>query len=457
MNKIKFNVSICELNYIFFIKEEYNDSKLFRYAKAAIKKKGIDLLKICKDKFLDSIDKCPFCDKDSKYEIDFNIDRSNNIINIIGLYLVENKIGWKNYHCKSGRGSCLGSLLNPNSIEYVSKSFKVDVDMANNFILDRNKSPFYKNNHKSEDEYRIFQSRSKESYINKYGDAEGNIKYNSFLNKIREKNNRELLIEKYGIEGYRNICDKKSVCTLSFYISKYGEDLGIIKYQERIEKNKKIREGFIKKYGEEKWNESVDARLYKTSLEYFIQTLGYEKGTKKFDDLRRSYSFTKIDYIEKYGEEMWIRRGSVGKKSYSKESVIFFELFIDSIKKIGIIPDNIKWKDNEFFLWDNEYNRIYFYDLYFEYNDKKIIIEYDNIFWHPKKDVNPLNNGVVLFNDLLSLDEKIEYDERKNNIVIFKGYNLIKVETDQTNLVRDQWKYLPLLEKLINDIKIIVC
>ena len=59
---------------------------------------------------------------------------------------------------------------------------------SNNFILDRNKSPFYKNNHKSEDEYRIFQSRSKESYINKYGDAEGNIKYNSFLNKIREKN-----------------------------------------------------------------------------------------------------------------------------------------------------------------------------------------------------------------------------------------------------------------------------
>ena len=51
----------------------------------------------------------------------------------------------------------------------------------------------------------------------------------------------------------------------------------------------------------------------------------------------------------------------------------------------------------------------------------------------------------------------MQYDERKNNIVIFKGYNLIKVETDQTNLVRDQWKYLPLLEKLINDIKIIVC
>jgi len=72
-------------------------------------------------------------------------------------------------------------------------------------ILSRNKSPFYKKNHQSEDEYKKFQSRSKSSYIEKYGKIEGEIRHKIFLDKVRAKNNREYLIKKHGKDGYKKI------------------------------------------------------------------------------------------------------------------------------------------------------------------------------------------------------------------------------------------------------------
>ena len=48
--------------------------------------------------------------------------------------------------------------MNPNSIEYNVIKFGLSKEEALNLIHERNKSPFYKINHKSEDEYRKFQS-----------------------------------------------------------------------------------------------------------------------------------------------------------------------------------------------------------------------------------------------------------------------------------------------------------
>lgn len=458
MNKIKFKITIKEKSYSFLIKEKYNDDrKIIRYAKAALSKKGISLLETAKNIFLREVDKCPFCLSDSNYELIFKVDMELNSIYVLGVKLVTNSNGWKDYHCKKGRKYCEGSRSNPNSIDFISGSFKVTREEAREFILKRNKSPFYATNHDTEESYFLFQSRSKESHIKKYGVSEGNRRYDSFVCKTREKNNREYLIEKYGTEAYETISKKKSVCTLSFYISKYGEIDGVMKYSERIENNRDVRKKFIEKYGIEKWNESQEKRLKKTSLDYLVQTLGYEEGLKKFTEIRKSYSFTRKDYIEKYGEESLIKSMGNFKPKYSKEAYIFFELLLDELRNSKIFPTDIKWKDSEFFIWDDEYKRIYFYDLYFVLNKRKIIIEYDNVFWHPRGDKNTESNGFTIFGCNITADEKAEYDERKINIAKIKGYCVIKIETDKKNLVRDRWKYDSLIEESINKIKLTIC
>jgi hypothetical protein len=226
------------------------------------------------------------------------------------------------------------------------------------------------------------------------------------------------------------------------------------KYRDHTSKVGVRKNDFIKKYGIEKWNELQKNKLYKKSLEYLIDSLGYEEGLKKFELLRKSYSFTKIDYINKYGIEKYLDKLSSRTRFYSNEAKIFFELLIDLLNQNSIEIRNLKWLDNEFFIWDSEYRRIYFYDFYFETLNKKIIIEYDNLFWHPKKDTeSEFNNAFFIFNSAMSVDEKIEYDERKRNLAIFKEYNFIKVETNLCNLVRDRYKYEPLLKESIENIK----
>jgi hypothetical protein len=204
--KIGYSIFIGDHQFQFFIKENYKeDEKIFRYAKTALGKLKIDFLEICKKNYLKDIKKCPFCKNDSKYILYFKIDREIHTIYVTNVELEQNSVGWKNYHCKLGKKLCTGSLLNPNSVEYISKSFSVSEEKARDYILSRNKSPFYKKNHQSEDEYKKFQSRSKSSYIEKYGKIEGEIRHKIFLDKVRAKNNREYLIKKHGKDGYKKI------------------------------------------------------------------------------------------------------------------------------------------------------------------------------------------------------------------------------------------------------------
>lgn len=458
-DKIGIIVKLGNKEFRVLLSSLYEEKKLIRYVKASLSKSGVDIIKESKEFFLKSIEKCPFCEQDSKYEIEYEI--FSNSIKIIGINLLKNQNGWTNYHCLSGKNYCSGSKLNPNSIEYISKAYRVSPEDSRKFILNRNKSPFYRNNHDSEESYKKFQSRDADYYISRYGEKDGRKKIKEISKNLKNKLNKKHLIEKYGIDWYERMSKKKANCTLSYYINKYGAEEGIIKYNKRIsDLSKNTKENFIKKYGEDKWKKRVEIFNYKNSLEYFINTLGYDKGVKRFEDLRKSYSFTREDYIKKYGEDQWIEKRSKinGKKFYSKEAKRFFEILLEKInEKFGMIS-NLKWLEDEFFIWDNEYRRIYFYDFYFKINDIKIIIEYDNIFWHPRKnkDGSFNKNCYDFFSSILTPEEKMEYDERKINIAKYRGYNIIVIETEKMNLLRDQYKYNSLIEEALTKIEGII-
>jgi hypothetical protein len=457
-DKINFTVILPDKRYNVSLRSIYEEKKLLRYIRSSLSKSGVDILSEAKKFFLDVPQKCPFCGGDSKYYLAYNL--GDDFIEITGVEMKVNEMGWINYHCLSGRSICSGGSLNPNSVEYVSKSYKVSIEDARNYILDRNKSPFYRKNHNSDEEYKKSQSRNIDYYIKKYGDTEGRKRYENFSKTMSEKSRKESIIERHGVEAYKALSQKKANCSLSYYISKYGSDAGLAKYEERIFRlSQNTRDNFIKVYGEDKWNDRIEKIRYKTSMEYFINSLGYEDGMRRFHLLRNSYSFTKKDYIEKYGLDKWLERASKNSgKFYSREAKRFFELLLDRINSEGIHTKNVKWLDKEFFLWDDEFRRIYFYDFYFEICEKKIIIEYDNSFWHPKKnssgDFN--KNYCSIFNDVMTEYEKFEYDERKINFAKYKGYEIFTIESSETNPIRDEYKYDNHLDLALRTIKNII-
>ena len=453
MKKIKYNIKIGFFLSEFSISEIYSDQKIIRYAKTALKKMGIDYNKIIKDELGLDVSKCPFCNSDSDYEIIWNINHSINQVEICNIkYNIAN--GKKNYHCKGGKKNCTGSLLNPNSIEYISRAFKMTKEEANLYLIDRNKSPFYSKNHKDDLSYKNYQKRDLSWYLEKYGE-DGYNKFNIFRNKVSIGNSKNYLIEKYGVKEYEEIAKKKAVCNLNFFIEKYGEELAEEKFNEYKKSLGLTRDQYINKFGEKSWEERRKKVEYKKSLEYFIQNLGYKEGLESFNSLRKSFSFTKDDYINKYGEEKWINRWKkCNRNFYSEESSTFFNLLIRKLEENFIKIENIKYNDNEFFLWDSEYRRIYFYDFYFELNGKKIIIEYDNYFWHPKKgenDKNALDNLNFISN--FTKEGKIEYDERKKMWARYKGYELISLFYNDKNPIKNIKLWDNLFQQTIKEIK----
>jgi len=448
-----YRIKIGDFEETISYREDYEDIKLIRFTKTGLKKKNIDYLKIAEIEFPQEKKYCPFCGNDSAKEIIFNIDRDSKIIYITGIEYIKNSHGMVNLHCKRGKKNCEGSLLNPNSVKYLMAAYNISEDKAKEYLIKRNRSPFYSSNHSSLEEYKKYQSRNKEWYVEKFGE-EGEKKYNAFSQKMKIKSSEKYLIDKHGKEFYDELCKKKAQ-TLPNFIKRYGEEEGGKKWETFKKSVALKKEDFIKKHGEDRWEKSLEKRRFKKTLDYHIETYGLEIGTKKYLDLIASYSFTKEDYIKKYGIEKWNLRLSKLNRSnlYSKEACIFFDLLIDEFKNNDLIPDYIKWKDDEFFLWDNEYRRIYFYDFYFVINGNKFIIEYDNSFWHPKDESvrNFINCGLV---SDVTVEEKIEYDERKANWARSKNIEVIRIYFDSIkNPLRTPSIWKSFLETCVEKVK----
>ena len=81
---------------------------------------------------------------------------------------------------------------------------------------------------------------TKENFIEKYGIESGTLKWNNFC--IRNKGNHTLkrFVELYGDNGIKRFNDLKNYFvysnTLNGFISRYGESVGIEKYENRLTK-----------------------------------------------------------------------------------------------------------------------------------------------------------------------------------------------------------------------------
>lgn len=440
MNKETYILKIKDKTYVTGVKYKDTDTVAFQYVKTYFNRKlGIDLYEECL-KIFNAKEICPFCSKQSAYVINYTID--NFIITINGIALHQFK-GKNSYHCKRGKKSnCSGSFLNPNSIAFISGSLKISKEEANVLLLETNKSPFYHTNFDSSEDYKLSQTRDLNWYIKKYGEKRGNELYDKRIKLHSDSTSYIGLCKKYGEDIAKEICAKKASLTLKSHIKKHGEEKGIETYKNHLSKVKTSLESFILRHGEEKGTEKYESfiqkRSFRNTLDYFLEKYN-ENGLKEYNKWIKSISFTKKQYIEKYGEDAWIKKMDQNKTWYSKESITAFDMLLQKISNY-FTCESIKYKETEYFLYDKIKSKIYYYDLYFKINDDKYIIEYDTPFCHPNKNymtIDEFNNWTFPWNSTLTPDDKEKFDiEKRNfatskNIKVFNFY--VKQKTDVTD------------------------
>ena len=422
-----YTVTLLDKVYNTTVTKKETSIAAFRYCKMFLTKHyKLNLYDYFKEKTL--LESCPFCGNDSSYIFSYEIKEMNIIV--YGLKLRECH-DMKDYHCHLGKNVCPGSKLNPNSVEYISTSFKIDQESALNFIHSRNKTKFYRENHESEETYKKYQTHDIEWFITKYGEENGLLKFNKMKLMCSIKNTNDYVKKTYGEDVLQELSKKKAVGLISWWIAKYGEENGRTLYDNWKNSCKNTEKTFITRYGasgSEKFEKYKERKRTYYTLENFINIYGKIEGTYKWKEFIHKSTFTRKQYIEKYGEERWVEsRTRSANVFYSKESIAAFEMLLTEFKKCEISVHSIKWKEEEFFLYDKEYQRIYFYDLFFKIGDKSYIVEYDTPFMHPNKDFlddtqfeswkSPFSN--------ISPEEKMKYDIRKREIAINKGIDVI--------------------------------
>lgn len=213
--------------------------------------------------------------------------------------------------CYKANNNCAYKALNANSIEFVSKSRGLSECQANDFILTRNKSPFYSNNHDNPNEYKKYQgsrcysddviknqeiidkqnfSRSLEGFQSRYGEIEGKEKYEVYCK--RKGITLENLTTKYKdplvAEQKLNAWKKATCLTLENFIKKYGEQDGTLRYKDAVKHGGKFSKitfahdgSALRSNNERKFYESLIAQGFPSS-EILIDN-AYPNSSLRYD------------------------------------------------------------------------------------------------------------------------------------------------------------------------------
>lgn len=257
-------------------------------------------------------------------------------------------------------------------------------------------------------------SHSLEHNIEKYGKELGTKKWNNFLKRCSKSKTLENFISIYGeIEGnkkYKEFINGITV-TEHTYIEKYGELEGKKKYKEYCKSKAITLNNLVKKYGEaegnKKWNAYLEKQKYSQSIEGFIERYGEVDGIKKYKHKMGCLSLA---------------------QNPSKSSIEFFD---NIIKYLNLNISDIKYhKDNinEFFLLDKGNNTIYFYD--FTIISKKLIIEYNGLYYHVNPQLKNDINYIKRFKTISRIDnieEKEQRDKNKQMLAEYYGYKYLIV------------------------------
>ena len=255
-------------------------------------------------------------------------------------------------------------------------------------------------------------SNTLSNFIIKYGEIDGERKFNEYREKQRIKNTFEFKQKKY--DWTREQFDEFN------------------KSRATTKENLIRRHGQIK--GLEKWEKYIDRQRYTNTLDYFIERENdIEKGLDVFFSYnRKKGKCVNIDHImSKYNVdrngacEILSKRFNFGNFSSHAE-----EIFVDDIQKI--FNENIKYscKTRQFCIWSQDLNSPCFYDVCCP--AKKKIIEYNGDYWH----MNPLiyKSDAILSQANVTAKQVWDYDFLKLKAAADRGFKVLTIwESDYIN------------------------
>lgn len=177
-------------------------------------------------------------------------------------------------------------------------------------------------------------------------------------------------------------------------------------------------------------------RQIKNGLNYYISKYGLKKGTEKY----------KIR-IEKYGEKIknlrkkYPNRWKISGKRYSDSSKRFFDSILSEIEHLQDFT--IYYADNEYFIYDYNNKKIYFYDFYIK--ELNFIIEYHGLAWHPK---TRIQEGWLHPYTKDTSDLCYDYDKYKENLAKNNNIDILTIFEDE--IIYKKQDILNELRKRIN-------
>ena len=204
---------------------------------------------------------------------------------------------------------------------------------------------------------------------------------------------------KYWIEkGYSEVDAKEKLSyrqnttSLSKYVKRYGDELGLIKYKKRIDK-----------------------MSYISSRDFYVDKYGNETGNLIYNEI--------------------LSKRTVGFNKSSKEAFLFLLPIYKFIRNEGIEMSDVYWgvgSSNEWFIKNDK--SIFFYDFFIK--PLNIIIEYHGVAFHPKRgDENWTSPHGVKY------DFKIKIDDIKRELAVNSGFDYLYVYSDD-NLKTKQIEFI---------------
>jgi len=186
----------------------------------------------------------------------------------------------------------------------------------------------------------------------------------------------------------------------------------------------------------------------KRSLKYFIEKYGVKEGTEKFNKTIKKWLDTLNNKSDEEKQKILIKKLKRTKK-YSSISIKLFDSIIEFFKNKNIIFKKIHYKENEFFLYDYDEKKIYFYD--FTIKDLNLIIEFNGNTFHPNKQKLSKSEWDCWINPITkkTADEHYLYDEKKRLLAENRGFEYLIIWEDETfdnnkhkiiNKIQSLWK-----------------
>ena len=325
--------------------------------------------------------------------------------------------------------NCKSKMLNPNSKEFVMSAYGFSTEAeANEFILSRNKSPFYRNNHNSDAEYKKSQRRDAEFY--------GSVDtWKTIKSKIAKRCSKPGLIEAHGLGRAEEICRSKDSSSKEHFKNKYGSDWEV-HYNDKKNRCKQDLAAHIRRYGEVVGNikyaefiaNCADAKnLFNSQLSKEESRLRYDTSSKEY------FKRTRGDDWERHYTEK-VRKTAVHASKASAESLKFYELLIDKIAWMNLeyyigVDGNKEW-----FIYDSDAHKHNFYD--FCISSLGIIIEFHGSIWHYNTAYDYTKRDLPYG---MTLDEHKKHDQYKTQLAETSGFDYYVVfDTDNyEDLARD--------------------